>query len=143
MLFRSSMHVYAVALVVLIAFASLSASATAILPRRGAIINTTAPDSGEPLDVWTVASPRPAGQPHQATREEVIARAALRAQQPAKRQTSPTNICARPDTGTTPYAVLTNAFFYTNYQIGADITESQQACYAACEANTGERLSDS
>lgn len=115
---------------------SMSISATAILPRRGLIDLTTSPDGPDSA----VAPPRAADRPHQATREEVVARAALRARQPAKRQTSAVSVCARPDTGTVPYAVLTNSYFYTSNQIGGDITESQADCYAACEADTGESL---
>jgi hypothetical protein len=82
-----------------------------------------------------VPAPQPPARFKQATRAGIVAR---QAQGPAKRQNSATPICNRPVTGNTPYAVFTDAFFYTDKMIGQAYGASLQQCYADCEANPGK-----
>jgi len=71
-------------------------------------------------DKFQVPAPQPEARFRQATRAGVVAR---QARGPAKRQNSATSICNRPSTGTTPYAIFTDAFFFTDF--------SHQIPYAA------------
>jgi hypothetical protein len=82
-----------------------------------------------------VPAPQPPARFRQATRAGVIAR---QKQGPARRQISSSPICNRGITGSTPYAVFTDAFFFTNNQLGNYYAASQTDCYADCEANPGK-----
>lgn len=68
----------------------------------------------------------------QATRASILAR---RARVPAKRQASNTPICSRASTGTTPYAVFTDAYFDTAALLRDHYPASLEQCYADCEAD--------
>jgi hypothetical protein len=81
-----------------------------------------------------VAAPVPAGRYRQATRATILARQQRR---PAKRQASSVPICSRPTTGTTPYAVFTDSFFYTDRTLGSRFAATIEECYAYCEATAG------
>jgi hypothetical protein len=83
-----------------------------------------------------VPPPQPPARFRQATRADIVAR---RARGPAKRQISATPICNRPSTGTTPYAIFTDAFFVTQFQTRPAYSSGSMAqCYADCEAAPGK-----
>jgi hypothetical protein len=63
------------------------------------------------LNMPKVAAPQAPARFRQATRASIIAR---QKRGPARRQISTSPICNRPITGTTNYAVFTNAFFFTD-----------------------------
>jgi hypothetical protein len=91
-------------------------------------VDTTSAHQNRPQ----VPAPQPPARFKQATRAGIVAR---QAQGPAKRQNSATPICNRPATGNTPNAIFTDAFFFTDKQIGQAYPASLQQCYAECEAN--------
>jgi hypothetical protein len=82
-----------------------------------------------------VPPPQPPARFKQATRAGIVAR---KARKPAKRQNSATSICNRPSTGTTPYAIFTDAFFITDFRIRLSYGLTLEQCYANCEADPGE-----
>jgi hypothetical protein len=82
-----------------------------------------------------VPAPQPAARFRQATRADVVAR---QARGPAKRQNSATSICNRPFTGTTPYAIFTDAFFFPDFETRSPYAASLEQCYADCEADPGK-----
>lgn len=88
-----------------------------------------------PLSPWPrmSASPpcraRPADRLRQTTGEQIIAR---RSRPAAKRQASSAPICSRPVTGTTPHAVITNGYFYTDHSTTKTAT-SPADCFSICE----------
>jgi len=82
-----------------------------------------------------VPAPQPPARFRQATRADIVAR---QARGPAKRQNSATSICNRPSTGTTPYAIFTDAFFYTDYRSRLPYAATLEQCYADCEADPGK-----
>jgi hypothetical protein len=86
-------------------------------------------------DKLQVPAPQPPARFKQATRAGVVAR---QARGPAKRQNSATPICNRPSTGTTPYAIFTDAFFFTDYETRIPYSASLEQCYADCEADPGK-----
>ena len=84
-----------------------------------------------------VAAPVPAGRSRQATRATILAR---QQRGPAKRQASAVPICNRPVTGSTPYAVFTDSFLYTNNVLGSGFAATIEECYAYCEATAGKSI---
>lgn len=86
------------------------------------------------MDRPQVPAPQPPARFRQATRAGIIAR---QKRGPARRQISSSPICNRGVTGSTPYAVFTDAFFYTNNALGSHYRATQEECYAQCESNPG------
>ena len=81
-----------------------------------------------------VPAPQAPARFRQATRAGIIAR---QKRGPARRQISTSPICNRPITGTTNYAVFTNAFFFTNEPLIQGFAATVEECYAYCEAAPG------
>jgi hypothetical protein len=82
-----------------------------------------------------VPAPQAPARFRQATRASIIAR---QKRGPARRQISTSPICNRPITGTTNYAVFTNAFFFTDVPLVQGFAATVEECYAYCEATSGK-----
>jgi len=109
----------------------------------GAIVMTTAlgvfttpevDNTTSGLSRLQVPPPQTPARFRQATRAGLVAR---QARGPARRQNSAAPICNRPSTGTTPYAIFTDAFFATNHGLG-EYAATLEKCYADCEARPGK-----
>jgi hypothetical protein len=121
------MRTYAIILALLGTIALVSAVGMFTTPE----IDTTSEGWNRPR----VPAPQPLARFRQATRADIVARLA---EGPAKRQISTSPICNRPATGTRPYAVFTDAFFYTNYLIGQPSGGTLEQCYASCQADPSQ-----
>jgi len=119
---------------ILLTFLGTIATTTALDVFTTPELDTTSSGQNRPQ----VPAPQFPARFKQATRASIVARQAQQARGPAKRQNSATSICNRPSTGTTPYAIFTDAYFITDYLITVSYNFPLEECYANCEADPGK-----
>ena len=117
--------------IILLTFLGTIATTAALSVFTTPELDTTSSGRNRPQ----VPAPQPPARFRQATRADIVAR---QARGPVKRQNSATSICNRPSTGSTPYAIFTDAYFFTEYRSRPAYPATLEQCYADCEADPGK-----